>query len=161
MEQLAYRWTTAENPDFRRFYQITEEFYNSLVGGLAEREGFVPFNLSEAVSDVIVVYHNSSAVACAGLKRYSDTDAEIKRVWVEPEYRRKHIAAVMMDMIETRAAELKFDRTILQTREVMTAAVSLYQKRGYVPIDNYPPYDELEGAVCFAKDLTGPTDQKK
>ncbi|MBP5581554.1 MAG: GNAT family N-acetyltransferase, partial [Ruminococcus sp.] len=90
---------------------------------------------------------------CAGLKRYSDCDVEIKRVWVENEYRGMHIASTMMDMLEKMAAEQGFARTILQTREIMTAAVSLYKERGYYQIDNYPPYDRLEGAVCFAKDL--------
>ena len=26
-------------------------------------------------------------------------------------------------------------------------------KRGYVLIDNYPPYDKLEGAICMALNL--------
>jgi ribosomal protein S18 acetylase RimI-like enzyme len=46
-----------------------------------------------------------------------------------------------------------YKRTILQTREIMTEAVSLYRKRGYVKIKNYPPYDKLDGAVCYAKKL--------
>ena len=35
----------------------------------------------------------------------------------------------------------------------MTEAVSLYEKLGYYRIENYPPYDKLDGAVCYAKDL--------
>ena len=35
----------------------------------------------------------------------------------------------------------------------MIDAVRLYSKRGYYQIDNYPPYDKMEGAICFAKDL--------
>ena len=84
---------------------------------------------------------------------YSDTDAEIKRVWVEPNYRRRHIAVEMMKMIENKAKEQHFTRTLLQTREAMTEAVSLYEQLGYYRIENYPPYDKLDGAVCYAKDL--------
>ncbi|MBQ6181206.1 MAG: GNAT family N-acetyltransferase [Ruminococcus sp.] len=153
MDQISYIWTNADDPDFRRFYLITEEYYNSLVGGRSNRSGFIPYNLSDSIHDVLVVYVNGTAAACAGLKRYSDSDAEIKRVWAETDQRGKNIASAMMDMIEEKAVSQGFARTVLQTREVMKAAVSLYKKRGYYIINNYPPYDRLEGAVCFAKDL--------
>ena len=92
-------------------------------------------------------------MGCAGLKAYSGSDAEVKRVWVEPGYRRNHIAEEMMDRIEEKAKARGFARTILQTRPVMQDAVGLYIGRGYRQIENYPPYDRLDGAVCFAKDL--------
>lgn len=92
-------------------------------------------------------------VACSGLKRYSDKDAEIKRVWVQPEYRGMHIASNMMQYLEAKTAESGYERLILQTREIMQDAVSLYTKLGYRCIDNYPPYDKLNGAICMAKTL--------
>ena len=87
------------------------------------------------------------------MKAYSDSDVEIKRVWVDPEYRGNHISTAMMDALEKKAIELGFKRAILQTRPQMKEAVHLYTKRGYVLTDNYPPYDKLEGAICFAKEL--------
>lgn len=59
----------------------------------------------------------------------------------------------MMIQLEKRALENGFNRLILQTREIMTGAVRLYVKLGYHRIQNYPPYDNLDGAVCFAKEL--------
>ncbi len=150
---IEYRWTDGHDPDFQRFYLKTEEYYSSLVGGLKNRLSFVPYNLSDSISDVIIACADGAAVGCAGLKAYSEHDAEIKRVWVEPDYRGNHIADELMRQIENRARELGFQRTILQTRMVMEHAVGLYLKRGYRQIDNYPPYDQLTGAVCFAKEL--------
>ena len=86
-------------------------------------------------------------------RRYSDSDVEIKRVWVDPEFRGNHISTAMMDALEKKAIELGFKRAILQTRPQMKEAVHLYTKRGYLLTDNYPPYDKLEGAICFAKEL--------
>lgn len=100
-----------------------------------------------------IAYYDGIAIGCAGLKQYPDNDIEVKRVWVEPGYRGRHIAADLMEMLENRAKQQGFQRTILQTRENMIAAVKLYLNRGYYQIDNYPPYDKLEGAICFAKDL--------
>ena len=151
--KIDYKWTDGNNEDFRMFYLKTEEFYSNIVGGLKNREAFVPYNLSESISDVLIASVSGVAVGCAGLKAYSDSDVEIKRVWVEPEFRGNHISSVMMDELENRATELGFKRAILQTRPQMEEAVHLYTKRGYKLIDNYPPYDKLEGAICFAKEL--------
>ncbi|MBP7187858.1 MAG: GNAT family N-acetyltransferase [Ruminococcus sp.] len=153
MEQIRYKWTDGNDEDFQRFYLATEEYYSSIVGGIDNRKDFIPYNISELVRTVIIAYIDDIPVGCAGLKTYNDSDAEIKRVWVEPKYRRHHIAADMMKMIEETAGNMLFKRTILQTREAMTEAVSLYEKLGYYRISNYPPYDKLEGAVCYAKDL--------
>lgn len=120
---------------------------------MKNRSSFVPYNISDSITDVVIAYYDDIAVGCAGLKRYSDDDVEVKRVWVEPDYRGMHIATDLIEMLENQAKQKGFQRTILQTRETMIDAVRLYSKRGYYQIDNYPPYDKMEGAICFAKDL--------
>ena len=150
---LRFIWTGGNNEDFRRFYDITEQYYNRIAGGAGNRLPFVPFNLSSSVSDVLLVFLEDCASACAGLKTYSEQDAEVKRVWVEPAYRGRHIATMMMYRIEERAQMRGYGRVILQTREIMADATGLYTKLGYHRIDNYPPYDRLEDAICYAKEL--------
>ncbi len=56
-------------------------------------------------------------------------------------------------MLEEQALQQGYQRTVLQTRAIMTDAVQLYTGLGYHQIENYPPYDQLDGAVCFAKEL--------
>ena len=153
MIDITYKWTDGKNEDFKKFYLLTEEYYSKIVGGKKNRLGFVPYNLSEDIDDVIIAYDGGKAVACAGLKEYSRSDAEIKRVWVQPEYRGKGIATKLMVAVEEKARCMGFERAVLQTREIMTDAVALYEKLGYSRIENYPPYDKLDGAVCFAKRL--------
>ena len=153
MNNTEFLWTDGTNSDFQVFYQITEDYYSSLVGGESKRKGFIPYNASAEIPYVLIAYQNKKAVGCAGLKRYDDTSAEIKRVWVQPLYRGSHIASRMMNLVEQKAGEQGFARVILQTRPQMTEAVAMYTKRGYYLIPNYPPYDKLVGAVCYAKDL--------
>lgn len=153
MSSIEYKWTDGTNEAFHKFYSITEEYYSKIVGGVENRKSFIPYNISMSIQDVLIAYIDDFPVACSGLKKYSEKDIEIKRVWVEPEYRGYHIATDMMKKIETKAKQLGFQRTILQTREIMADAVVLYVKLGYHRIDNYPPYNELNGAICFAKEL--------
>ena len=150
---LIYKWIDGNDIVFQKFYMKTEEYYSNIVGGIENRKEFIPYNISECITEVLIVYIDDEAVGCAGLKRYSEIDVEIKRVWVEPEQRGHHIALDMMAQIEERASNDGYKRTILQTREIMKDAVELYKKLGYTKIDNYPPYDKLDGAICFAKEL--------
>lgn len=150
---LRFTWTDGNDKVFRDFYLITEAYYSRIAGGEENRRQFIPYNLYSAVEDVLLVYHNGVPAACAGLKRYSDADAEVKRVWVEPAHRGRRIATLMMAILEDKAKKKGYRRTVLQTREIMKDAVALYTKLGYQRIGNYPPYDKLEGAVCFAKEL--------
>ena len=151
---IEYKWTDGNDKDFLHFYEITEDYYTKMAGGLSKRQGFIPYNLSSLIPDVLIAYDDGIAVACAGLKGYSDDDVEIKRVWVDPDRRGLRIATSMMEMLEKKASEDGYKRMILQTRPVMEDAVSLYLKLGYEFIDNYPPYDKLEGAICLAKEIT-------
>ena len=151
--QLSFRWTDGRDRDFQSFWLKTEAYYNQLVGGAGNRKAFVPYNLSESIPDVLIACDGDTAVGCAGLKPYSGSDTEVKRVWVELPYRGNHIAQHLMIQLEKKARENEFSRLILQTREIMTGAVRLYESLGYHRIQNYPPYDRLDGAVCFAKEL--------
>ena len=150
---IAYQWASGEDPVFQRFYAVTEAYYSRLAGGEANRRAYIPYNASAGIPDVALAFCGDQAVGCAGLKPYSDADAEVKRVWVEPAYRGQGIASALMDRIEEKARQMGFRRVILQTRPIMTDAAALYEKRGYALIPNYPPYDRLEGAVCYAKAL--------
>ena len=153
MSNLEFRWTNGTDTAFQKFYLITEEYYSNLVGGVENRKSFIPYNISASVQDVLIAYMDDVPVACSGLRKYSESDIEIKCVWVEPEYRGHHIATEMMIRIEDKVKRQGFRRAILQTREQMNSAVELYEKLGYDRINNYPPYDKLDGAICFAKEL--------
>ena len=153
METLQLKWTDGNDGEFRRFYADTEQFYNEIAGGADKRQSFIPHNLSESIPYVVIAYSGQTPVGCCGLRPYSEDAVEIKRLWVGPAYRGHGAASAIMDAVETRARELGFGRAVLQTRPAMRAAVSLYQRRGYKLIPNYPPYDKLDGAVCYELEL--------
>ena len=53
MEQIRYIWTDGSNKDFQRFYLSTEEYYSSLVGGVQNRIGYIPYNISDSICTVL------------------------------------------------------------------------------------------------------------
>ncbi len=151
MPEITFQWTDGNHPAFLHFYAVTEAYYSRIAGGAQHRAGFVPYNASSDIPWVLLALDGAQPVGCAGLKQFSTSDAEVKRLWVDPKYRKRGIAAALMDQIEDRARQMGYRRVVLQTRPVMTDAVALYAKRGYALIPNYPPYDRLDGAVCYAK----------
>jgi hypothetical protein len=65
MSQIRYKWTDGNNKDFQRFYRSTEEYYSRLVGGVQNRQGFIPYNISESIGTVLIAYVDDIAVGCA------------------------------------------------------------------------------------------------
>ena len=80
MSKIEYSWTDGRDKDFQRFYLKTEEYYNNIAGGAKNRKGFIPYNISESITEVLIAFIDNAAVGCAGLKRYSEKVVEIKRV---------------------------------------------------------------------------------
>jgi len=94
-----------------------------------------------------------AAVACAGLRPFDVTTAEIKRLYVIPEARGRNIARTLTQDIITRAAELGYRRLVLDTLPSMIAAQALYRALGFQPIPAYR-HNPVPGAVFMERVLT-------
>lgn len=153
---IDYIWTDGTHSDFVRFSVCLEHYFNEMVGGERNRKAFVPYNALDDIHDVLIFYDGKTPVACASFKERDEATAEIKRVWVEPPYRGKHIAPELLKLLEERAAGKGYRYMVLQTREACSEAVGLYETNGYHKIPNYPPYTDMELAVCYRKELHFP-----
>lgn len=153
---ITYRWTNGGDMDFMRFHFRMEAFYDELSGGADKRTRFAPYNAVDRIHDVILAYDGDRPVGCAGFRDHGNGDAEIKRVWVDEEYRGRDISKEMMKRLEVRIRRRGYRRIILQTREQCLAGIGLYGGLGYRRIKNYPPYGEMPYAICFAKDFNLP-----
>ena len=56
MNTIIYKWTNGNDKDFQRFYLKTEEYYSNIVGGIENRKGFIPYNISESITEVLIAY---------------------------------------------------------------------------------------------------------
>lgn len=90
-------------------------------------------------------------VGTVSLRRLRDL-VEIKRMYVLPETRGTGLAARLLSVVEARAAEVT-DRLVLHTGERQKAAIALYERSGYTPIEIFAPYDEVPESLCFEKYL--------
>lgn len=143
--------TDGAHSDFIELCHQLDAYLNDLVGGEENRAEYIPYNELTDIHDVWVAYANGSAVGCASYKKISSDVAEVKRVFVHPEYRGKGIAEHLMMALETNARQQGYHRLLLETGESLVAATQLYKKLGYRIVDNYGPYIDMPESLCMEK----------
>ena len=80
----------------------------------------------------ILLEEENSLLAMGALRIICPTEAEIKRMRVEPSRQRQGLGQQVLDNLLSRAKERGIDRVILDTTEVQRAAQQFYQKNGFV-----------------------------
>lgn len=99
-------------------------------------------DLTPPAGVVLVARLRAQPVGCGALRLHPDGVAELKRMWVAPEVRGLGIGSRLLESLEQRAA-LEGARLIrLETNRVLSEALSLYRRSGYleVPAFNAEPY---------------------
>jgi GNAT superfamily N-acetyltransferase len=92
-------------------------------------------------------------IGCIGLRPLSEARAEIKRLWVEAEYRAHHAGAGLLDAAITEAQQLGYRDVVLDTvPSVMPEAVRLYASRGFFPTERFND-SPLPGVVFLSRTL--------
>lgn len=85
---------------------------------------------------------------------YADGDAEIKRMYVIPEARRRGLSRLVLAALEDDARAAGRIRMVLETGVTLPEAISLYVSSGYEPCTRFGPYRFHELSRCYAKPLT-------
>ena len=141
--------TNSENLDFTNLVKLLD-------ADLKIRDGeghafYAQINKTAILNNAIVCYQNDIAVGCGAFREIDANTVEIKRMFVNPEYRGKGIASKMISELECWALELNYSQTILETGINQPEAIALYKKAGYVITENYGQYVGVENSVCMQK----------
>lgn len=118
------------------FQQLEEEMdtlpemYNARNGGL------------------FIAYHTQQPVGVVGLRKFSASEAEVKRMFIQQGYRGIGIGQLLLTACIDAAKNLGYDSIKLDTLDTMKAAIQLYTANGFIEI---PPYrhNPYEGAKYF------------
>lgn len=144
--------TDSSNPDFIELVRLLD-------ADLAIRDGddhafYAQFNKTASLAHTLVAYQDGKAVGSGALRPLADGSLEIKRMYTLPDYRGKGIASAVLAALEAWAAELGFDRCVLETGKNQPEAIAMYHKCGYQRIPNYGQYAHIDNSVCFEKIVT-------
>jgi putative acetyltransferase len=141
--------TDSDHAGFRKLIPLLDAELRSYNGELDAF--FAQYNKIDHIKHVIVAFADETAVGCGAIKQYEGRTAEVKRMYVLPEFRGQGIAVQVLNELENWARELNFSELILETGKAMNPAVRLYRKSGYLTIPNYGQYAGVETSVCMKK----------
>ena len=143
--------TNSDHPDFIRLVRLLD-------ADLAVRDGdehafYSQFNKIDRIKHVVVAYVDGQAVGCGAIKEYAPGIMEVKRMFTSAGHRGQGIAGEVLSALEAWAAELSYEKCILETGKKQVEAVRLHEKSGYTVIPNYGQYQGIENSVCFQKQI--------
>lgn len=100
----------------------------------------------------VIAWRHATPVGCGAIRRIDETTAEIKRMYVVPSARGAGIGRQIVAALENEARGLGVTRILLETGTRQTAAIALYEKLGFEPIQPYGEYvASAATSVCMAK----------
>lgn len=97
----------------------------------------LPKMYNPADGGLFIAYLNHAPVGIAGLRRFSQTDAEVKRMFVKDSAKGKGIGKQLLRTCIETARKLGYQTVKLDTAAFMNAAIKLYTDHGFVEIDAY------------------------
>lgn len=101
----------------------------------------------------LVVRVDGVPAACAGMRRHSDTDVEVKRMFVRKPYRGRGLSRWLLARIEDEGRLLGYRRVLMETGLAQPEAMGLYESSGYEPIPGFGFYAHAPENRCYAKSL--------
>jgi drug/metabolite transporter (DMT)-like permease/GNAT superfamily N-acetyltransferase len=91
------------------------------------------------------------AAGCV-MRAWGDGDAELRRLYVRPAFRRRGLARALVRGVLSEASELGYRRVVLVTSDEFEGATDLYAAEGFAPIPPYRPA-AARAALALAREL--------
>ncbi len=102
---------------------------------------------------LIVAYCNGKPAGCVGLRPLDSETAEMKRLYVRPDFRGRGIGRSLVEWVVAQGRRLGYQRMRLDTVPIMTEAIALYREVGFREISPYR-FNPIPGALFFELDWT-------
>jgi GNAT superfamily N-acetyltransferase len=143
--------TNSDDLDFQEFVALLD--LELMIRDGEEHSFYAQFNKIDKIKHAVVAYKEDIPVSCGAIKKYEGKIAEIKRMFVKPEFRGLGIGYSILNELEQWSVELNYVECILETGKKQPEAIRLYQKAGYILIPNYGQYENVENSVCMKKSI--------
>lgn len=105
------------------------------------------------------INHGNSIIGMGGYKKKDETVVELKRVYLQKQYRGKGYGRMLVAQLIYDAKESGFTKMFLESAGFMEEAYFLYRSFGFVKIPNYKgietPNEFSSNIYCMELDLKG------
>lgn len=84
-----------------------------------------------------VAFYHGELAGCIGLRKIDEQNCEMKRLYVRPAFRGKHIGNKLVQQIIKDAKEIGYSHILLDTLPFLKSALHLYKGYGFYEIPSY------------------------
>ena len=148
---MLLRVTPYDDPVVQALEAGVQAEYVLRYGG-PDRTPMAPETFAPPAGIFLVGWDGDVPVACGGYRQHGP-DAEIKRMYVPGEHRRRGYAVQVLVALEDAARAAGYPRIILETGTAQPEAIALYTANGYLAIPSFGLYRDSPQNRCFAKAL--------
>lgn len=142
-------WDAAEGNALRVAQRVE---LSARYGSPDSEPGVIP-----SAADITVFFvaydDDGTALGCGGLRQLTESEAEIKRMFVLPNHRGTGVSTAILDRLELFGRGNGYSRLVLETGNRQPDAIRFYQRQGYTPIPNFGHYAGVAASLCFEKVL--------
>jgi len=112
-----------------------------------------PAPTGDDITAFFVAFNNDTPVGCGGLRELDPTEAEVKRMFVDPSSRGTGVSTAILARLEQFGRERGYSRLVLETGDQQPDAIRFYSREGFERIPNFGYYVDSANSLCFAKQL--------
>jgi len=112
------------------------------------------FSVEKLIADSVaffVIRDGNAPAGCGGIKLFGSEYAEIKRMWVRPQFRGRGFGKLMLDHLTEYAKAHGIEILRLETGIHQHAAIRLYEQYGFQRIAPFGPYRDDPVSRCYEK----------
>jgi putative acetyltransferase len=98
-----------------------------------------------------VAFKGDQPIGCGAIRPLDGQAVELKRFFVEREFRGMGAAAAILMHLESTAVQQGYRYIRLETGPEQPESLRFYSKHGYYEIPRYGPYVDCHSSMCFEK----------
>jgi GNAT superfamily N-acetyltransferase len=142
-----------EDPVAQELVGRVQQEYVQRYGG-PDESPVTPGEFTPPTGIFLVAEVDGVPAGTAAWRTLGDGRAEMKRVYVEPGFRRRGLAQVLVEALEADAARAGIRSLELNSGPEQPEALALYAALGYAPVPGFGVYACHPSAVFLGKDLS-------
>jgi putative acetyltransferase len=103
----------------------------------------------------VAAFLGTVPVGCGALREVDRVTAEVRRMYVRPEHRRKYVGHTRLAHLIAGARELGYERLILETGNKQAPAVAFYENHGFTRIKPFGEHVNDGTSLCYGLHIDG------
>lgn len=125
--------------------EIAALYPGSVISGIDEAE------FEKSGGYFVIAREGNQTIGCGGFRPVNEGCAEIKRMFVRPDVRRRGGARQILRHLEEEMHRRGFRSTVLETGCDNAGAIALYESEGYLRIPEFPGCLGIPVSRCYMK----------